>query len=57
MTPLSPKFRISLIGLENMVHHTEHYVSDGQESVVMKADSYTGTAAGEWDIDFTAAGG
>ena len=57
MTPLSPKFRISMIGLENMVHHTEHYVSDGQDSVVLRADSYTGIAAGEWDIDFTTAGG
>lgn len=53
MTPLSPKFRISMIGLENMVHHTEHYVSDGQDSVVLRADSYTGIAAGEWDIDFS----
>ena len=57
MTPLSPKFRISMIGLENMVHHTEHYVSDGQDSVVLRPDSYTGIAAGEWDIDFTTAGG
>lgn len=57
MTPLSPKSRISLIGLENMVHHTEHYVSDGQDSVVLKADSYTGIAAGEWDIDFSGTAG
>lgn len=53
MTPLSPKFRISLIGMENMVHHTEHYVPDGKDTVDLKAVSYTGIAVGEWDIDFT----
>lgn len=52
MAPLSPKFRISLIGLENMVHHTEHYVPNGQNTIDMKADSYTGIASGEWNIDF-----
>ena len=28
-----------------------------QDSVVLKADSYTGIAAGEWDIDFTGTAG
>ena len=28
-----------------------------QDGVVLKADSYTGIAAGEWDIDFTGTAG
>lgn len=55
LTPLSPKHRISLIGSENMVHHTEHYVSDGMDTVDLVADYYIGIAPGDWNIDFTRA--
>ena len=54
-SPLAPKTRLSMMGLTNMIHRTEHYVSDGSDTVELMAYWYHGIAPGDWNIDFTTA--